>query len=117
MADVRVGTEEELRQEGMRLVQAGGMELGVYYAEGGYYAWRNMCPHAAAPVCRGRIGGTTLPSDVYEYRFGCEQMILRCPWHGWEFDLRTGKHLTDPAIRLRGYPLEVRDGEVFVVLK
>jgi nitrite reductase/ring-hydroxylating ferredoxin subunit len=75
-----------------------------------------MCPHAGAPVCAGLVGGTTLPSGVYEYRLGCEGAILRCPWHGWEFDLRSGEHLTDSRIRLRGFPVVEEDGQLYVLL-
>jgi nitrite reductase/ring-hydroxylating ferredoxin subunit len=43
---------------------------------------------------------------VYEYDYGLDGCILRCPWHGWEFDLRTGEHLVDPATRLKKIPVE-----------
>ena len=42
--------------------------------------------------------------------------MLQCPWHGWEFDLVTGEHLvTGSTARLRGYPVEVRGGAVYVL--
>ena len=45
-----------------------------------------------------------------------EGEILACPWHGWEFDLTTGEMIADERIRLRKYPVEVRDGTVYVTL-
>lgn len=90
-----------------RIVQIGKIEIGVFNVGGQYHAYRNICPHAGAPVCVGKIGGTTLPSPVYEYAYGHEGCILRCPWHGWEFDLRTGEHLVDPATRLKKFSVEV----------
>jgi nitrite reductase/ring-hydroxylating ferredoxin subunit len=47
-----------------------------------------------------------MPSKVYEYIYGLDGCILRCPWHGWEFDLRTGEHVVDPRNRLKGVPVE-----------
>jgi nitrite reductase/ring-hydroxylating ferredoxin subunit len=51
-----------------------------------------------------------------EYRWGREGEILSCPWHGWEFDLLTGKSLADPRVRVKRYPTEVLDDVIFVVL-
>jgi nitrite reductase/ring-hydroxylating ferredoxin subunit len=55
---------------------------------------------------------------VYEYEYGPDGEILQCPWHGWEFDLLTGQHLVDGSdARLRGYPVEVHDEDVYVVTR
>jgi nitrite reductase/ring-hydroxylating ferredoxin subunit len=51
-----------------------------------------------------------------EYRWGREGEILACPWHGWEFDLLTGRALADPRVRLRLYPVTVRDDTIYVTL-
>ncbi|HEY1792180.1 MAG TPA: Rieske (2Fe-2S) protein [Opitutaceae bacterium] len=96
----------ELAPGGRKLVKAGGIEIGLFNAGGEIRAYRNVCPHAGAPVCLGRVGGTSLPSDVYEYKYGMEGCILRCPWHGWEFDLQTGQHLVDPDTRLKEVRVE-----------
>jgi nitrite reductase (NADH) small subunit len=98
----------EFPQGSCKLVTIGRMEIGVFYVEGGYYAYRNICPHAGAPVCRGKITGTTLASNVYEYAYGRDGCILRCPWHGWEFDLKTGAHLVDTGTRLKNFPVVVK---------
>ena len=57
-----------------------------------------------------------LPSDPYEYRYGRESRVLRCPWHGWEFDLETGEKLFDVTerARVRTYPVSVEDGRVVI---
>jgi nitrite reductase/ring-hydroxylating ferredoxin subunit len=79
------------------------IEIGVFNVDGEYFAYRNVCPHAGAPVCEGKICGTTLPSPVYEYEYSQEKKVLRCPWHGWEFDLKSGAHLVDPKMKLRAF--------------
>jgi nitrite reductase/ring-hydroxylating ferredoxin subunit len=98
-------------------VQVKGIEIGLFAIDGVPYAWRNMCPHAGAPVCIGKRTGTMLPSEVFHYVYGMEEKILRCPWHGWEFDLATGRHLVvDSGAKLRGYRLTVENGQIFVLL-
>ena len=99
---------------GALTVAVGGVEVGLYRVGERIVAWRNVCPHGAAPVCRGTVDGTRLKSAVYEYRYGRDQEILQCPWHGWEFDLVTGEHLADgSAARLRRHPIAVVDGVVY----
>ena len=82
------------------------VEIGIFNVGGVWVAYRNVCPHAGAPVCLGKVCGTTLPSDVYQYELAREGEILRCPWHGWEFDLLNGEHLVDEHLKLKAYPVE-----------
>ncbi|WP_240414171.1 Rieske (2Fe-2S) protein [Paenibacillus periandrae] len=106
----------ELQEKGRVIAMVKGMEIGIFLVKGSLYAWRNVCPHAAAPVCVGVVCGTRLPSMVYEYQYGREQEIIRCPWHGWEFDLTNGQHLADPNVRLRGYEVETEGDQVYVLI-
>jgi nitrite reductase (NADH) small subunit len=106
----------DIRPGERRLVEVKGHAIGVFNVHGRFVAVLDVCPHELAPVCRGRVGGTTLPSPPGEYRWGREGEILACPWHGWEFDLLTGESLIDPRLRLRRYPVTVEDGTVFVTV-
>jgi len=98
------------------LVEVKRHSIGLFNVNGSYVAALNMCPHELAPVCRGRVGGTTLPSAPGEYRWGREGEILTCPSHGWEFDLLNGRMLADNRVRLRLYPVTVEDDTVFITL-
>ena len=100
-----------------RIVELDGRSIGVFNVQGRYVAVLNLCPHEFAPVCLGRLGGTTLPSVPGEWVWGREGEILACPWHGWEFDLLTGRALVDQRRRLRLYPVTVRDDTVYVMLR
>ncbi len=111
-----VGRVSELAPGERRLVDVKGRAVGLFNVNGRFVAALNLCPHELAPVCRGRVGGTTLPSPPGEYRWGREGEILACPWHGWEFDLTTGRALADPRVRLRLYPVAVEDGTLFVTV-
>jgi 3-phenylpropionate/trans-cinnamate dioxygenase ferredoxin subunit len=111
-----VCSEAELPAGARRVVSVGGRSIGVFNVGGALYAVRNACPHQGARLCEGTVGGTMLPSDPCEYRYGLEGRVLRCPWHGWEFDLETGEKLFDPAsnARVKTYRVAVEDGDVVI---
>jgi nitrite reductase/ring-hydroxylating ferredoxin subunit len=121
-----VARSDEIPPGGRKIVSVGRVEIGLFNVGGEIRAYRNACPHAGAPVCLGRVSGTSLPSQVYEYVYGREGRVLRCPWHGWEFDLLTGEHLVDPETRLKAVaveaenldrlPLELAGGTLYVLL-
>lgn len=116
MAIYPVANEKDLPVGSFRIVQIEGRSIGIYNVKGDYYAVHNHCPHQGAELCKGPVCGTTLNSLVYEYRYGRDQEILRCPWHGWEFDLKTGKSLFSEKVRTRTYPVEVNQGIIHIVI-
>ncbi|HSH78356.1 MAG TPA: Rieske (2Fe-2S) protein [Herpetosiphonaceae bacterium] len=99
-----------------RIVDVAGRSIGIFNVHGTFVAALNVCPHELAPVCRGRITGTMAPSQPGEYRWERQGEILRCPWHGWEFDLLTGRALADRRRHLRLFPVTVEDGTIYVTL-
>ena len=100
-----------------RIVDVRGMSVGLFRVGERIVAVLNICPHELAPVCLGQRRGTTLPSAPGEFRWGREGEILACPWHQWEFDLLTGVSLTDPKVRVRTFPVEVENGDVYIRLR
>lgn len=111
-----VATASEIGPGDRLLVEVKRHSIGLFNVNGTFVAALNVCPHELAPVCRGRLGGTTLPSDPGIYRWGRDGEILTCPWHGWEFGLLDGRMLADPRIRLRLYPVEIEDDTVYIRL-
>jgi nitrite reductase/ring-hydroxylating ferredoxin subunit len=111
-----VARVDEIPPGERKIVEVEGRSIGLFNLHGTFVAVLNVCPHELAPVCRGRLGGTTLPSPPGEFRWGRDGEILACPWHGWEFDLLTGKALADARRHLRLYPVTVEDETVFVTL-
>lgn len=104
---------EELPPGSRKIVDIEGRSIGVFNVDGRYYAVRNVCPHHGAPLCLGEITGTMLPSEPHQYVWGRERQILQCPWHGFEFDLETGRAIYDPNdLRVNVYPVAVEDGNV-----
>jgi len=111
-----LGSADELLPGRFRVFKVGRREIGVLrLADGSVHAVLNRCPHRGAPICRGPVGGTLLPSDPGELLVGLEGEVVRCPWHGYEFSVRTGDCLfTGGALRLRTFPAAIRDGRVYV---
>lgn len=105
----------ELAQGQRRIVTLAGRSIAVFNIAGKYHALRNVCPHQNAPLCEGTITGTTCPAPPGEYRWTQAGCIIRCPWHGWEFDITTGRSIFDPQhTRVRSYAVTVEDGQVVV---
>jgi len=103
-----VGRASELPPGSRRIVEIGGRSIGVFNVRGSFYALRNRCPHQGAPLCLGSIGGTAASSAPGEYSWGRDGEILRCPWHGWEFDITTGKSVFNPhQMKVRSYDVTV----------
>jgi nitrite reductase (NADH) small subunit len=97
-----------------KIVKAGNTEVGLFNVDNEIYALKNICPHQFASLCKGVVTGTNLPSKVSEYQYGLEGEILRCPWHNWEFDIKTGTALCDESIKVATYKV-TREGQNLVL--
>jgi nitrite reductase/ring-hydroxylating ferredoxin subunit len=117
---IDVGALPDFTAGQMRRVDLAGKEVIVIRRrDDHFYAIAARCPHQAAPLCLGDVDGTFLPSATGEYRFGMETRIIRCPYHGYEYDLETGKPAFSEGIneRLVRYDVLVRNGRVLVSRK
>lgn len=90
-----------------KLVEFDGISMGVFNVDGEYHALNNVCPHQLAPLCTGPVTGTTEAPEVGEYEWVREGEIVRCPWHGWEFEIDSGESLFNPHIRARTFETDV----------
>jgi nitrite reductase/ring-hydroxylating ferredoxin subunit len=100
--------------EGATIVQVGGKEIGLFQRDGRYYAVLNYCPHAGAPICRGRVSGAVISQAPGQADYDVENPVIRCPWHHWEFDLRSGASLCPIPSRLRTYEVRIEDGCIYI---
>ncbi|NLT05853.1 MAG: Rieske (2Fe-2S) protein [Solirubrobacterales bacterium] len=97
------------------IVEVGGRSIGIFNVGGEYYGLLNRCPHQGAEMCKGQIGGTVSSSVPGEYHYDAGRKLLMCPWHGWEFDIRTGQSYIDPTgTRLRAFGIDVEPGAKLV---
>jgi nitrite reductase (NADH) small subunit len=114
----RVAALGDLEVGVARVVSVQGRSIGIVRLDDGVFALRNSCPHQGAEIFNGGvITGTMVPSQPGELVYGFEDQVIRCPLHGWEFDVRTGNAVfgISPK-RVVVYPAEVRGEDVFVAL-
>ena len=122
MPEVNIGNASSSSDPGRKVFEVSGQEVGVFLLGGEFYAWENRCPHLDGPACQGRLLplATEAVNDDHTSRgreFSKEHMNVVCPWHGMEFDIRTGRHPTNQAIRLRKVAVRVEHGEIYVTLR
>lgn len=96
---------------GRLIVEVDGREVGIYNIDGEFYALLNRCPHRAGPLCEGDAISFVSSPAVGEISLDKSRTMVTCPWHAWEFDVRTGQSYWDPAkTRFRRVPVEVEAG-------
>jgi nitrite reductase/ring-hydroxylating ferredoxin subunit len=95
-----VARAEDLPPGSALVAAAGDTEVAVFHCEDGFYATQAKCLHLGGPLGRGKLAGC----------------VVTCPWHGWQYDVRTGENVFDRALELETYEVVVEDGDVKVVL-
>ena len=121
MTDICVGNEDEFEDRGRKVIAHGDLEIGVFRLDGGFYAYENRCPHQGGPVCQGRVLNRVMEvlgedKTSQGLKWAEEDVHIVCPWHGFEFNIKTGRHPGAKNVRLRPYDVKVKDGEVYVVV-
>jgi nitrite reductase/ring-hydroxylating ferredoxin subunit len=108
VARVVVARADEIPPGARKLVDVDGRSIGVFNVDGTYWAVRNRCPHQGGPLCAGVQVGAVTSDGPGSYTYERSGEILRCPWHAWEFDIRTGASWFDPSrARVRAYEVEL----------
>jgi nitrite reductase/ring-hydroxylating ferredoxin subunit len=92
MARHAVAPLAEVPPGSRKLVQVKGRDVALFNVKGELFAILDRCPHAGA----SRLTGLMSATGPGQYEHSRDGEILRCPWHGWEFDLRTGKSCAEP---------------------
>lgn len=110
-----VGAVADLDRQGRLIADVDGRRIGVFRHPGAgeIYALRSRCPHQGVDLCLGSVRFREWSDRPGTYDVS-DQAVLRCPQHGWEFDLRTGQSPDDPGLRVAVYETLVEDGRVFV---
>jgi len=113
----KIAALSELTLNKLHTVEIEGRNIAIVRTSAGVFSIGNSCPHMGAPMCQGSIHGTMLPSDPDEYVYGEDAQVIRCPWHGYEFSIRTGESIAGAFHgRVPAYEIEVRDDVVFASL-
>ena len=95
---IKAAKTTDVPSGGCLLVQPEGKKVVLFNLGGEFFALDNSCPHNNGPICEGRIEGET----------------VICPYHSWEFDIRTGKAKRVSGYRIKSYSLRLEGDEIFV---
>src|ERR1700738_365254 len=106
-----VGTVDEIPPGQRKIVDVAGRSVGIFNVAGEFFAVLNRCPHQGGPLCTGNTLGFLRSAGVGEFIYSRAGEVVRCPWHGWEYDLRTGQSWFDPGrVIVRKYEVSVESG-------
>jgi 3-phenylpropionate/trans-cinnamate dioxygenase ferredoxin subunit len=110
-----VATVDEIPPGSRKIVDIGGRSIGVFNIDGQYYALLNRCPHQGGALCEGRLWGVLRATQPGVFDYDARREILTCPWHGWEFNVTTGRSWCEPErLRVRRYEVSVETYPVSV---
>ncbi len=98
MAFIRTAKTAEIPSGTIREFQVDGRAIALANVGGKFYAINNTCLHRGGPIGQGPLQGN----------------VVTCPWHGWQYDVTTGKVNQNPAVGVDCYPVEVRGEDIFV---
>ncbi|MFT8247227.1 Rieske (2Fe-2S) protein [Roseomonas sp. BN140053] len=111
MARHVVAAARDIPPGGRKLVQVGHRAIVVFNLGGEFFALLNRCPHRGGSLSEGKLTGLVESSAPGEYRYSRRGEIIRCPWHSWEFDIRTGQSWCDPRrVKVRTFAASVEPG-------
>jgi nitrite reductase/ring-hydroxylating ferredoxin subunit len=115
MARHVVATLADIPPGSRKLVEAAGRQIVVFNVRGELFAVSNKCPHAGGLLEHARQVGLTTSNRPGQYTYARKDEIIRCPWHSWEFDLRTGQSWCDPGkVKVKSYAVSVEPGATLV---
>lgn len=114
-----VGNVEEFTDEDRKILTIDGERIVVFRHQSEIFALSATCLHQGGPVGEGVVLGKVegvVDSEGRYLRdtFSEETMHIVCPWHGWAYDIRTGRAAGLPSAGLKTYKATVRDEQVFV---
>jgi nitrite reductase/ring-hydroxylating ferredoxin subunit len=118
---VYIGASERVPEGGRLVVDVADKTIGIFRVDGRLYAWENTCAHQGGPVCQGKIipRVTELIDDGGESRgfaFDDSSLHIVCPWHGFEYDIKSGVHPGRRVARLIHVAVEEAADGIYVTV-
>jgi nitrite reductase/ring-hydroxylating ferredoxin subunit len=115
MARHIVASTTEIPPGGNKVVGIDGRDIVVFHVNGEFFALLNRCPHEGAPLDKAACVARLTSPEPGIYQRSRVGELLRCPWHGWEFDMRNGQSWFDPKrVKVRAFPVAVESGQSLV---
>ena len=122
MTEVFVSKIADFADGERRIVSHGKIEVGIFRWDGKFYAYSNNCIHQGGPACEGllmhQVEDAIRPDGTADgQRFSKDRVNFVCPWHGYEYDLRTGEFVGDRRRRLKSFPVLTKTDGIYVVVE
>jgi nitrite reductase/ring-hydroxylating ferredoxin subunit len=118
MAEVFVSKAAEIKDGDRRIVKTAKGEVGLFFENGEYYAYANQCPHQGGPACEGlmmnQVVDIIADDRTYQGQTFSDVRHFVCPWHGYEFDLKTGECAGDKRMTIKKYAVVRKGEDVFI---
>lgn len=115
MARYVVAAVDEIPPGERKIITVAGRSIGIFNVNGEFFALRNRCPHQGGALCEGKLWGSLRATSPGVFDYSSTKDILTCPWHGWEFHVRTGRSWCEPKrLRVRSYDVKVETYPVAV---
>ncbi len=106
-----VASAKDLPPGTRKLVEVNGREIVVLNISGEFFGVLNRCPHNGGSLCKGTLTRRISSPEPGVYETPGPAELLRCPWHGWQYDVRTGQSWCEPErARTITYPVKVARG-------
>src|SRR4029079_8348195 len=119
MAEWLVGRAADIKEGDRKIVTAGKREIGIFHKNGAFYAYSNTCLHQGGPACEGMMIQNVVDvidkDHLYQGQTYGDEMHFVCPWHGYEYDLKTGECIGERKQKLRKYEVVKRGEDIYVV--
>ncbi len=97
MATIKVAKVSDIPVGSAKGVTTGGVTVAVFHRAEGWFAIEGRCTHKGGPLAEGEVQGTT----------------VTCPWHGGQYDIRTGSLIGGPPPRpVRAFPVVIEGEDV-----
>jgi 3-phenylpropionate/trans-cinnamate dioxygenase ferredoxin subunit len=110
-----IGEVDGFRDREIRRVEVAGKGLCLVRLGDEFFALADRCPHGGARLSGGRFAAVIESDGPGHYRMCRQDEMIRCPWHGWEYDVRTGQSWSDPkSTRTRAFETQAIEGEALV---
>jgi nitrite reductase (NADH) small subunit len=100
MPFLRTAKKDEIPPGTIREFDIDGKNIALANVEGKLFAINNVCLHRGGPLGEGELEG----------------QVVVCPWHGWKYDVTTGKLTTNPTVGVQCYAVEIRGDDIYVDL-
>ena len=98
MGFVEVAKVSDVKPGKNKVVKAGGKEVALFNVDGKFHATSNTCLHRGGPLGDGSLGDST----------------VTCPWHGWQYDVKSGACKTNPSVKVETFKTKVEGDKVLV---